>query len=105
MFGSDLIEDRVINPKQKGPAIIPFITAGYPNKDDFLSLVKALANCADVIEIGVPFSDPMADGVTIQRSSHAAIESGVRLQWILKQLKTISIDTPKIPKMLVLMVL
>ena len=94
MFGSDLIEDRVINPKQKGPAIVPFITAGYPNKDDFLSLVKALANCADVIEIGVPFSDPMADGVTIQRSSHAAIESGVRLQWILKQLKTISIDTP-----------
>ena len=94
MFGSDLIEDRVINPKQKGPAIVPFITAGYPNKDDFLSLVKALANCADVIEIGVPFSDPMADGVTIQRSSHAAIESGVRLRWILKQLKTISIDTP-----------
>lgn len=53
MFGSKLIEDRVRNPKQKGPAIVPFITAGYPHKDDFLSLVQALADCADVIEIGV----------------------------------------------------
>ena len=69
MFGSELIEDRVTNPKQKGPAIVPFITAGYPNKNDFLNLVQALADCSDVIEIGVPFSDPMADGVTIQRSS------------------------------------
>ena len=94
MFGSELIEDRVRNPKQKGPAIVPFITAGYPHKDDFLSLVQALADCADVIEIGVPFSDPMADGVTIQRSSHLAIENGVRLRWILNQLKTISINTP-----------
>ncbi|HIE78506.1 MAG TPA: tryptophan synthase subunit alpha [Candidatus Thioglobus sp.] len=94
MFGSELIEDRVRNPQQKGPAIVPFITAGYPHKDGFLSLVQALADCADVIEIGVPFSDPMADGVTIQRSSHLAIESGVRLRWILNQLKTISINTP-----------
>ncbi len=94
MFGSELIEDRVTNPKQKGPAIVPFITAGYPNKNDFLNLVQALADCSDVIEIGVPFSDPMADGVTIQRSSHAAIESGVRLRWILNQLNTINIDTP-----------
>jgi tryptophan synthase alpha subunit len=47
MFGSNLIEDRGINPKQKGPAIVPFITAGYPNKDDYrmlflLVLVEAL---------------------------------------------------------------
>ena len=94
MFGRELIEDRVKTPKQKGPAIVPFITAGYPNKDDFLTLVQDLADCSDVIEIGVPFSDPMADGVTIQRSSHAAIENGVRLQWILNQLNTINVDTP-----------
>ena len=53
-----------------------------------------MAKTADVIEIGVPFSDPMADGVTIQRSSHAAIESGVTLKWILEQLKTLNIKTP-----------
>ena len=40
----------------------------------------------DVVEIGVPFSDPMADGMTIQRSSHAAIENGASLAWIFEQL-------------------
>ncbi len=94
MFGSELIETSVKNPKQDGPAIVPFITAGYPDKDSFLDLVTSLDKTADVIEIGVPFSDPMADGVTIQRSSHAAIESGVTLQWILEQLKTLNIKTP-----------
>ena len=94
MFGSELIKTSVKNPKQDGPAIVPFITAGYPDKDSFLDLVTSLAKTADVIEIGVPFSDPMADGVTIQRSSHAAIESGVTLQWILEQLKTLNIKTP-----------
>ena len=94
MFGSELITNSVENPKQKGPAIVPFITAGYPDKDSFLDLITALAKTADVIEIGVPFSDPMADGVTIQRSSHAAIESGVTLKWILEELKTLNTKTP-----------
>jgi tryptophan synthase alpha chain len=94
MFGSELITKCVENPKQQGPAVVPFITAGYPDKDNFLELVDALAKAADVIEVGVPFSDPMADGVTIQRSSHAAIESGVTLQWILEQLKTLNTKTP-----------
>ncbi len=94
MFGSELITKSVQNPKQDGPAIVPFITAGYPDKDSFLDLITALAKTADVIEIGVPFSDPMADGVTIQRSSHAAIESGVTLKWILEELKTLNTKTP-----------
>lgn len=46
----------------------------------------AIAGAADVVEIGVPFTDPMADGVTVQRSSHAALEQGVSLRWILGQL-------------------
>ena len=94
MFGSELIKTSVEKPKQNGPAIVPFITAGYPDKDSFLDLITALAKTADVIEIGVPFSDPMADGVTIQRSSHAAIESGVTLKWILEELKTLNTKTP-----------
>ncbi|MEC9375222.1 MAG: tryptophan synthase subunit alpha [Pseudomonadota bacterium] len=68
-------------------AFIPFITAGYPDKSAFLTTLNKLATEAAVIEIGVPFSDPMADGVTIQRSSQAAINSGVNLQWIISQLK------------------
>ena len=94
MFGSELIKTSVEKPKQNGPAIVPFITAGYPDKDSFLDLITALAKTADVIEIGVPFSDPMADGVTIQRSSHAAIESGVTLKWILEELKTLNTKAP-----------
>lgn len=66
--------------------LVPFITAGYPHKEQFIDTLVALSSVADVVEIGVPFSDPMADGVTIQRSSHAAIEAGVSLHWIIDQL-------------------
>ena len=67
-------------------ALVPYITAGYPQKDQFIATLRAIAAEADVVEIGVPFSDPMADGVTIQRASHAAIASGVSLRWILDEL-------------------
>jgi tryptophan synthase alpha chain len=67
-------------------ALVPFITAGYPDKDAFISTLKVIAAEGDVVEVGVPFSDPMADGVTIQRSSHAAIAAGVSLHWILDEL-------------------
>ncbi len=69
-----------------GPALIAFITAGYPEPKEFLSVLARVAEAADAIEIGVPFSDPMADGVTIQRSSQQALESGVSLHWILDRL-------------------
>ena len=67
-------------------AVVPFLTAGYPDKNRFIETLKAIASVGDVVEVGVPFSDPMADGVTIQRSSHAAIEAGVSLRWILEEL-------------------
>jgi len=66
--------------------LVPFITAGYPEKSAFIETVKNLATEGAVIEVGVPFSDPMADGVTIQRSSHAAIAAGVSLHWIIDEL-------------------
>ncbi|MDX1404450.1 MAG: tryptophan synthase subunit alpha [Woeseiaceae bacterium] len=67
-------------------ALVPFITAGYPRPESFLSTLRAIAEVAEVVELGVPFSDPMADGMTIQRSSFAAIENGVTLSWIFRQL-------------------
>jgi tryptophan synthase alpha chain len=67
-------------------ALVPYITAGYPRKDQFIATLQAIAREADVVEVGVPFSDPMADGVTIQRASHAAIAAGVSLRWILREL-------------------
>ena len=71
---------------QGTPALVPFITAGYPEPAEFLQTLGLVASVGDVVEVGVPFSDPMADGVTIQRSSRAAIASGVSLRWILEQL-------------------
>lgn len=68
------------------PALVAFITAGFPEPDGFLALLAEVAEAADAVEIGVPFTDPMADGVTIQRSSQAALASGVSLGWILDQL-------------------
>jgi tryptophan synthase alpha chain len=67
-------------------SLVPFVTAGYPDKDAFIGTLRLIAAEGDVVEIGVPFSDPMADGVTIQRSSHAAIAAGVSLHWIINEL-------------------
>jgi tryptophan synthase alpha chain len=67
-------------------ALVPYITAGYPAREGFIPTLRAIAAEADVVEVGVPFSDPMADGVTIQRASRAAIAAGVTLRWILAEL-------------------
>ena len=76
------------------PAIVAFITAGYPERAGFLKVLRAVAGAADAVEIGVPFSDPMADGVTIQRSSQRAIEQGVSLRWIFDELARRDFELP-----------
>jgi len=74
---------------QGQPALVGYLTAGFPTVGQFKSNLAAVAGACDVVEIGVPFSDPMADGTTIQRASFAALENGVTLPWILQQLKSI----------------
>ncbi len=69
------------------PALVAFLTAGYPRKEKFREHLAAVAAGADVVEIGVPFTDPMADGVTIQRSSREALAQGVSLAWIFAELQ------------------
>ena len=78
--------------KRQPPALVAYITAGYPEPREFLNVLRAVGSACDAVEIGVPFSDPMADGVTIQRSSQHAIERGVSLTWILDQLATRDFD-------------
>jgi tryptophan synthase alpha chain len=73
--------------KQGQPALVAFLTAGYPSRAQFREHLSAVASEAEVVEIGVPFTDPMADGVTIQRSSEAALRAGVSLAWILEELQ------------------
>jgi tryptophan synthase alpha chain len=78
------------------PALVPFITAGYPEPAEFIATLQAIAEAGDVVELGIPFSDPMADGMTIQRSSFVALQKGVSLKWIFDQLDAVDggIDTP-----------
>lgn len=78
------------------PGLVPFITAGYPEPSDFIATLKAVAEAGDVVELGIPFSDPMADGMTIQRSSFEALQKGVSLKWIFDQLDSVQgeIDAP-----------
>jgi tryptophan synthase alpha chain len=80
--------------KSGRPSLVAFVTAGYPEPREFLQVLRSVASAADAVEIGVPFSDPMADGVTIQRSSQHAIEHGVSLTWILDELARRDFELP-----------
>ena len=67
-------------------AIVAFITAGFPSREKFRAQLAQVGSAADVVEIGVPFTDPMADGMTIQRSSREALRQGFTLRWLLGEL-------------------
>jgi tryptophan synthase alpha chain len=67
-------------------ALMPYLTMGYPESESALSLVPAIVEAgADMIELGVPFSDPLADGATIQASSQQALKNGISLSRCLDQ--------------------
>src|SRR3546814_18760233 len=69
-------------------ALIPFITAGDPSLESLVPVMHALVEAgADVIELGVPFSDPMADGPTLQRSSERALARGPGLSYVFESVR------------------
>ena len=61
------------------PALIPYRTAGFPDRPSSAAALRAADEIADILEVGVPFSDPLADGPTIQRSTLRALEQGMTL--------------------------
>lgn len=89
---------NAIREARSGTAIVGFITAGYPSREKFREHLTQVGNEADVVEIGVPFTDPMADGMTIQRSSREALRQGVTLRWVLEELQAMT--RPKAPLLL-----
>ncbi|MCE2713837.1 MAG: tryptophan synthase subunit alpha [Acidibacter sp.] len=99
MKPSERLADAVRAASKRGePAIVAFMTAGFPRKEQFREHLLAVASESDVVELGVPFTDPMADGMTIQRSSQAALKQGVSLKWILSELR--SMQRPATPLVL-----
>ncbi len=89
--GGDRIATAIRDGARGGsPAIVAYLTAGWPTPERFARLVPEIAAEADVVEIGVPFSDPMADGATIQRTSRVALENGVDLRSILAALASVA---------------
>lgn len=77
-----------------GHAICAYLTAGYPDLEKFPEVLERVASAADVVEIGVPFTDPMADGQTIQKASHQALEQGVNLEYIFDTLSGLRLEAP-----------
>mgnify|MGYP001297645664 CR=1 FL=1 len=75
---------------KKNKILSIYFTAGYPNLNDTIEILKTLDECGvDLIEIGMPFSDPIADGPVIQDSSNVAIDNGMNLNILFKQLEEI----------------
>ncbi len=84
-----ILEKKILEAKNAGRmALIPFMTAGFPSRESFWDVLRELDETgADIIEIGVPFSDPVADGPVVESASIRALESGVSLRSILEGLE------------------
>jgi len=77
--------------------LIPYLTAGFPTSDVSLdTLRRVVAAGADFVEVGVPFSDPLADGPTIQRTTQAALEQGMTLPRVLELVHKAALEVPVI---------
>jgi len=76
-------------------AFIPYITAGYPSLEESINIFRMLCEYgADIVELGIPFSDPIADGPTIQYSSQIALQDGMTLKKLMDRLRDVKIDKP-----------
>ena len=79
-------------------ALVAYITAGYPERDSTPELVRALVEGGvDAVELGIPFSDPMADGVSIQRSTFRALQNGVTAKGVLEIVRKLRREGVVIP--------
>jgi len=74
--------------------LVPYLTAGFPTIADSRDALRVAASHADVLEVGVPFSDPLADGPTIQASTFKALENGMTLPRTLELIAEAGVDTP-----------
>ncbi|MEX1126184.1 MAG: tryptophan synthase subunit alpha [Acidimicrobiia bacterium] len=96
LTGASLLEKEL---RGEDPAIVPYLTAGFPTMDRFAEALVQVSAISEAVEIGIPFSDPMADGATIQESSRVALEGGATLERVIATLEAL----PSLPVPLVVM--
>jgi tryptophan synthase alpha chain len=96
------IEGTLARAKAEGRiAFMPFATAGYPDLEASIAIVKAMvAGGADAIELGIPFSDPLADGPSVQRASHGALEAGTTPADVIDVVRRLRSDGVAVPLIL-----
>jgi tryptophan synthase alpha chain len=96
IISSDVIAKRFAELRAKNRrALVPYITAGHPSADRTVELIRGLEQAgADVIELGLPFSDPMADGPVIQASSQRALELGMNFDRLLELASRANVGIP-----------
>lgn len=93
--------NRVFQTRTDEPLFIPYITTGDPSPEATVELVSTLAEAgADIIELGVPYSDPLADGPVIQAASERALKNGVTLNTVLEMAAAIRRDGVTVPLVL-----
>jgi len=80
LAGAAVLEQRL---GAEGTAVVPYLTGGFPTIEVFQQSLEAISEDSIAVEIGIPFSDPMADGATIQESSRVALERGATLDAII----------------------
>jgi tryptophan synthase alpha chain len=93
---SNSLDERFATLRAAGrKALVCYITAGHPDRASTIALMRGLERAgADVLEVGVPFSDPLADGTVIQASSQAALDGGMTLSGVLDVIAEASVSIP-----------
>lgn len=86
--------------EQRAAALMPYYTLGYPDRETSLAVVEAIAPHSDLLELGVPFSDPLADGPTIQHSTQKSLEAGTTTAGCLEMVRTLRARGVQTPAML-----
>ena len=100
MQGQERIQAAFEQAKEKqSAALMPYFTLGYPNRNESVAAIKAVAEHADLLELGVPFSDPIADGPTIQRSTQKSLDAGTTVKGCLDMVRELRADGVETPVM------